>query len=117
MLRLRGKKKVGVQQWKKAFIILLVLVCLVGGAILISIFAGAEPPDHIKPGTADSLPRTFPEYDVKILPGQSAAIDSWFINLNGGGWTGGILTIEISITNKSSRRVFAHPRPYMIFYY
>jgi len=45
---------------------------------------------------------------VIVYPGQSAVFDGWFISLDGGRWNGGLLTVNITITNTSGvRRYFS----------
>ena len=79
---------------------------IAGIAVVVSIFAGVGPLAGIGNWAKDGLPGIPSKYDVEVLPGQSRAVDNWFISLNGGGWNGGTLTIEISITNLGSRRMF-----------
>jgi hypothetical protein len=85
------------------FLVIAVIAAVVSG------FAGIGPLADIKNLVADSFPRLPTRYDVEIQSGQSRAVESWLISLDGGGWKGGTLTIEISITNLGSRRTFGMP--------
>lgn len=75
-------------------------------------FAGVQPLTNYKDvfvGSVSSLRSSLPVmsgYDVEILPGQACSIDSWFVSLDGGGWKGETLTVEISVVNRGSRRLF-----------
>ena len=85
---------------KKVLIaILLTLLVLVACA-----FIGIEPLAGIKDRLIGRLSETLSPYDVEILPGQSAMVQDWFITLDGGGWEGGTVTVDLTITNHGARR-------------
>jgi hypothetical protein len=75
-------------------------------AMTVSAFAGIEPFAGLKEEAINHFSGVTAGYDVEISPGQSKAVDDWLFSLNGGGWKGGNLTVKITITNLSSRRIF-----------
>jgi hypothetical protein len=48
----------------------------------------------------------FASYDVEVPSGYEETCDDWCVRLNGGGWRGGTLTIDVTITNLGQRRGF-----------
>lgn len=92
-----------------AVFLVVALIGMTAGA-----FAGIEPFAGLKDrmlGLFAGLPT---KYDNKVLPGQSASIDNWFITLDDGGWKGSTLYVELTITNLGSRRNFGAFGPRLI---
>lgn len=92
--------RIGTGSLVALFLVIAVIAAVVSG------FAGIGPLADIRSGLADGLPGLPTKYDVEIPPGQSRVVDNWFISLDGGGWKGGTLILEIAITNLNSRRIF-----------
>jgi hypothetical protein len=75
-------------------------------AMTVSAFAGIEPFAGLKDKVIDSFSRVTTTYDVEISPGQTREVEDWRISVDGGGWKGGTLTVELTITNLGLRRNF-----------
>jgi len=85
------------------------VVALIG--MTVGAFAGIEPFAGIKNKLIDSLAGVTTTYDVDIPPGQIREVENWKFSLNGGGWKGGTLTVQLTITNLGSRRCFGELGP------
>jgi hypothetical protein len=85
------------------------VVALLG--MTVSAFAGIEPFAGLKNRIMDSLARVTTTYDVDIPPGQIREVENWKFSLNGGGWKGGTLTVQLTITNLGPRRCFGELGP------
>lgn len=80
-------------------------------AMTVSAFTGIEPFAGLKDKLIDSSAGLPTRYDVDILPGQFASIDSWLITLDDGGWKGSTIYVELTITNLGPRRNFGGVGP------
>ena len=85
-----------------------VLVASALVAATVSALAGIEPFAGLKDRWVDSFAGVTAKYDVRILPGELSAIDGWAVSLNGGGWKGGTLTVDLTIVNLGPRRNFGY---------
>ena len=83
-------------------------------ALGVSALAGVGPFGDTADRASSGVFRWPRGYDVGILPGQSAAIDDWFISLDGGGWKGGTVYVELTITNLGPRRSFGLAGPRLV---
>jgi len=94
--RVRAGKVVGV----------FIVVALI--AMTVSALAGIEPFAGFKDKVIDSFSGLTTRYDVEIPAGQSKVVEDWEFSLDGGGWTGGTVTVKLTITNLGPRRGFGY---------
>ena len=74
----------------------------------VSAFAGIEPFAGLKDKVIGSFAGLTTRYDVDILPGQTKVVEDWKFSLDGGGWSGGTVTVKLTITNLGPRRGFGY---------
>lgn len=84
----------------------IVIVALL--AMTVSAYAGIEPFVEVKATLVESLAGLTTRYDVEVSPGRSRVIDGWAVSLEGGGWNGATLTVELTVTNLGPRRDFLY---------
>ena len=80
------------------------------GVIVALSFLGVQPLADYKDAVIARVQNTIGTgYDVELLPGESATYDGWLVALNSGGWKGGMLKVQLAITNTYNyRRKLGH---------
>ena len=95
-----------------AVVVLFIAVAVM--AAVVGSLAGVGPFSQDGSWRAPGLLGFPSRYDVDVVPGQFATIDDWLITLDGGGWEGGTVHVELTITNLGSRRSFGGSGPSLV---
>jgi len=85
---------------------ILVVVLLIGGTV--AAYVDIEPFAGLRSTILNGLAGAGFGYDVQIVSGQQKTVDGWVVRLDGGGWKGSTVIVDITITNLGKRRAFGY---------